>query len=201
VTEDALAVRQAREADIDGVVATVTSAFIDDPLWAPLFADASARAIQSAVLWRAFVSSAVINYPWTFFSADFGAVSVWLPPGATELTEDDERRLDEALETSIGRAGVELFHAIGETFESAHPSEPCYYLSLLGTRADHRGKGLGMSLLRENLARIDALGAPAYLESSNPANNPRYESVGFEPRDQLTMPAGQRVTTMWRPAR
>jgi hypothetical protein len=40
---------------------------------------------------------------------------------------------------------------------------------------------------------------PAYLESTNPANLKRYESVGFQERERLTMPSGAVVTTMWRP--
>jgi len=60
---------------------------------------------------------------------------------------------------------------------------------------------IGMGLLTENLARVDALGAPAYLESCNPANNKRYERAGFAARDQITAPSGHIVTTMWRPAR
>ncbi|MEU3735096.1 hypothetical protein AB0E81_37765 [Streptomyces sp. NPDC033538] len=58
-----------------------------------------------------------------------------------------------------------------------------------------------MSLLAESLSRIDALGAPAYLESSNPANIRRYESCGFTARDEITTATGHVVTTMWRPAR
>ena len=42
----------------------------------------------------------------------------------------------------------------------------------LEARTDH-------ALLKENLARIDAEHMPACLESSNPNNNHRYESVGF----------------------
>jgi hypothetical protein len=43
---------------------------------------------------------------------------------------------------------------------------------------------------------------PAYLESSNPANNGRYASVGFEPHGEFSYPGGGPVvTTMWRPAR
>ena len=38
-----------------------------------------------------------------------------------------------------------------------------------------------MGLLAENLQRIDAEGAPAFLESSNPANDHRYERLGFAP--------------------
>jgi GNAT superfamily N-acetyltransferase len=76
---------------------------------------------------------------------------------------------------------------------------PHFYLSLLGTDPAHRGKGLGMALLAENLALIDAEGMPAYLESSNPVNNRRYESVGFVAVGELSTPDDAHVvTTMWR---
>jgi hypothetical protein len=43
---------------------------------------------------------------------------------------------------------------------------------------------------------------PAYLESSNPANNDRYARVGFEPVGEFSYPGnGPLVTTMWRLAR
>jgi hypothetical protein len=38
------------------------------------------------------------------------------------------------------------------------------------------------------------------LESSNPANLARYQSVGFTARDTITSATGHIVTTMWRPA-
>jgi hypothetical protein len=38
-----------------------------------------------------------------------------------------------------------------------------------------------MGLLAHDLELIDAEGFPAYLESSNPANNRRYAMLGFEP--------------------
>jgi hypothetical protein len=56
-----------------------------------------------------------------------------------------------------------------------------------------------MALLADNLARIDAEGAPAYLESTNPANLDRYRSAGFVDRDEFALgDAGPVVTTMWR---
>jgi RimJ/RimL family protein N-acetyltransferase len=43
---------------------------------------------------------------------------------------------------------------------------------------------------------------PAYLESTNPANNARYERVGFEPTGTFEgYTPGSLVTTIWRPAR
>ena len=88
------------------------------------------------------------------------------------------------------------------TFEAARPRhEPYFYLSLFGTHPAQRGQGLGMGLLADNLARIDTAQMPAYLESSNEANERRYESVGFENVGDFVLPGGgPRVTTMWRPA-
>lgn len=95
------------------------------------------------------------------------------------------------------------FNELMRRFDEAHPRDvPHYYLSILATHPDHRGRGLGMGLLAHNLALIDEERCGAYLESSNPANNRRYASVGFEPLSELAYPGhGAVVTTMWRPAR
>ncbi len=59
-----------------------------------------------------------------------------------------------------------------------------------------------MALLADNLARIDAEHMPAYLESSNSANDPRYEGLGFARVGRFTRPDEQVVvSTMWRDAR
>ena len=54
---------------------------------------------------------------------------------------------------------------------------------------------------KEELARIDAEHMPAYLESTNPANLPRYEALGFNRRDEFAPASGPVITTMWREAR
>jgi GNAT superfamily N-acetyltransferase len=198
--------RQAGPADIDAIVETVTAAFFDDPLWGPPFVDRLQRAAQASQLWRLFVASPGLRYPWTFVTGevtgDADAAAVWVPPGGHELTEEEDAGYDEFLVGFAGRAAADEIQAIGEAFENAHPAEPHFYLSLLATNPAARGRGLGMDLVRDGLARIDALGMPAYLESSNPAaNDARYRSVGFEPIDELVMPSGHRVTTMWRASR
>ena len=50
-----------------------------------------------------------------------------------------------------------------------------------------------MKMLRENLSRFDALGMPTYLESSNRANNPKYESLGYVSIGEFTTPGGGTV--------
>jgi hypothetical protein len=57
-----------------------------------------------------------------------------------------------------------------------------------------------MALLADGLARIDAEGLPAYLESSNSANDHRYERLGFGRVGEFKRPdEAVTVSTMWRP--
>ena len=56
-----------------------------------------------------------------------------------------------------------------------------------------------MGLLAATLERIDAEGAPAFLESSNPANDHRYERLGFTRCGEFELAEdGPSVTQMWR---
>jgi GNAT superfamily N-acetyltransferase len=192
--------RIATASDIDAVVDVMTTAFFHDPLWGPAFPDERRRAGQAAVFWRLHVTSA-LRYPWLLVTSGAEAAAVWIPPGGTELTSQETSVMADLLTETTDLATAKAIVTICEQLEAVFPSEPCFYLSLLGTHDRHRGKGLGMGLLVESLARLDALGAPAYLESSNPANLQRYASVGFTPRDQVTTATGHTVTTMWRPAR
>jgi GNAT superfamily N-acetyltransferase len=199
-TPEGGSVRPATAADVDAVVAAVTTAFFDDPLWGPAFPDVQRRAEQASALWRLFVTSA-LRYPWTLVTAGVEAAAVWIPPGGTELDEQEQSGFGPWLVDVTDPAVAEGVLAIEELLEAARPREPHFYLSLLATHADHRGSGLGMGLLRDSLARVDALGAAAYLESSNPANDERYRRVGFVDHGEVTVPSGHVLTTMWRPAR
>jgi len=189
-------VRIATEGDVDGVAETLTGAFESDPLWSWAFP----RRADLEAWWRLYIRSA-LRYPWMLIADDYAAVAIWIPPGGVELTEGEEAAVEPMLLDMIGARAAEVIELL-DRFERAHPEgEPHYYLSLLGTHPDHRGKGIGMSLLAESLARIDAEGAPAYLESSNAANDPRYERHGFVCVGRFTRPdEGATVSTMWRAA-
>src|SRR5947199_85301 len=99
-----------------------------------------------------------------------------------------------------GRRASEI-HALWERFAENEPDGRYYHLEWWATRRDRRGEGLGTRLLREDLERVDADRLPAYLESTNPANIPRYEALGFRAMGEFAAPAGPTITTMWREAR
>jgi GNAT superfamily N-acetyltransferase len=189
--------RVATARDLDGLTATLAAAFADDPLWSWAFPDRS----KLEPWWRFYIESA-LRYRWVWVTGPVAAASVWIPPGGTELTDEEEERLEPLLEELVGPRAAEVMELLGR-FEAAHPTaQPHYYLTLLGTHPERRGRGLGMKLLAENLATIDAEGLPAYLESSNPDNDERYARLGFRAVGAFSTPDGERsVTTMWRDPR
>jgi GNAT superfamily N-acetyltransferase len=188
--------------DVDVVARTIALAFTEDPVWGPAMAADRTTIEQRLRLWRIFVAGAV-RYPWSRIVDDGAAVSVWLPPGGSELDADQEVELASVLTEVLGGTGSATFASLVERFEANHPHDvPHAYLSLLATHPDQRGRGLGMGLLADDLLRLDELHLPAWLESTNPANDARYRSVGFEPVGSFRTVDEQRViTTMWRPAR
>jgi GNAT superfamily N-acetyltransferase len=195
---------ESRSASLDELGAlteTISLAFNDDPTWSWAFSDPDLRQQQMTAFWSLFIGGA-LRYPWVLCTDGYEAVAVWIPPGGTELAEGDEARVAPLLESLVGDHANDVVELLAR-FDGAHPhDEPHYYLSLLGTHPAHRGQGLGMRLLAENLARIDEEHMPCYLESSNPVNNHRYERFGFSAVGAFYPPDEPvPVTAMWRDAR
>ena len=192
--------RAATDRDLDAITETLTLAFADDPVWGGwAFPDRHRASAQRRAYFRLCLECA-LRHCSVRVTPGCEAVASWIPPGRRELTDDEIRLRRLAHELLGDHAGVFLRGT--DLFTASHPLDrPHYYLSLLGTHVDHRGKGLGMELLQENLAAIDAEGMPAYLESTNPANLFRYERLGFVRIGAFTLPGGgPTVDTMWRAA-
>jgi GNAT superfamily N-acetyltransferase len=92
-------------------------------------------------------------------------------------------------------------HQLFNQFEEHVPAGRFYHLEWWATHRRHGGQGFGASLIAENLARVDAEHLPSYLESTNPVNLQRYETLGFRSIGEFSPPGGPTVTTMWREAR
>jgi GNAT superfamily N-acetyltransferase len=190
--------RVATRAEIPAAVDVLARAFYADPVWGWAFPDPERRLEQHRAVWE-LVARAALSYESAWLTGDCAAVALWIPPGKPELRPEDEERLESLLTELLGDGATRVLDTF-ERFEAAHPSaEPHYYLSLLATDPDQRGRGLGMGLLAATLEQIDAEGAPAFLESSNPVNTPRYEGLGFAVCGEFELPGGgPSVTQMWR---
>jgi GNAT superfamily N-acetyltransferase len=80
---------------------------------------------------------------------------------------------------SLARNKADVY-SVFERTEHYRPTEPHWYLSLIGVEALNRNKGFGAVLLRYGLRRCDEEHRPAYLWSSNPLNTSLYKRHGFE---------------------
>lgn len=191
--------RLATPDDTDAITDVLALAFRDDPTWSWAFPDRRLDDLRR--WWSLFVRNA-IPHGAVHLTPAGEAVALWIPPGAPELSDEDEALVEPLLRELIGdRADAVL--DLMERFEDHHPRDrPHAYLSLLGTHPDHRGRGLGMGLVAESLAAFDAREIPAYLESSNPDNDRRYARLGFEQISELVVPGGgPTLHCMWREPR
>jgi GNAT superfamily N-acetyltransferase len=195
-------VRTATRDDLPAITAVMATAFAADPVWGPYsFPDDATRLELSAGFWEPLLR-AVMRFGWTHVTPACEAAAVWVPPGESELTPEQEQQFVEVVVALVGDRQAGVILDAFDRLDHAHPHEPPhYYLSLLGTHADHRGRGLGMGLLAAGLELIDRQGMPAYLESTNNDNDRRYARLGFEPRGVVELPNGHRITTMWRESR
>jgi hypothetical protein len=101
-----MTVRAAAAADVDAVVATITTAFRHDPLWGPALPDASGRAEPASAFWR-FLVTASLRHRWTMVTPGIEAAAVWIPPGGEELTAGEEAGLERLLVETAGRPATD----------------------------------------------------------------------------------------------
>lgn len=175
VTQATPAVKAAAAGDEAAVIAALTVAFSADPITRWLYPSPHQYLTHFPSLLRAFAGQAFAHGTADYTEDGIG-VALWLPPNV----QPDEEQMVALLQESVAEAQQEMAFAVLEQMGHSHPSEPHWYLPVIGVDLPRQGKGYGSALLRHALVRCDRQGAPAYLESSSPANVPLYERHGFE---------------------
>lgn len=168
-------IKTASAAEEDSVIAVITAAFINDPPSRWIYPNAQQYLECFPAFVQAFGGKAFETES-AYYADDFKAASLWLPPGI----EPDEEALVFLFQNTVAQNLQKDLFALFEQMGNYHPSEPHWYLPLIGADPAHQGKGLGAALLEHALAVCDGDGKLAYLESSNPRNVPLYERHGFE---------------------
>ena len=191
----------ATAADIDAITETITLAFLADPIWCVALARPDGSISHLRPYWRVYVESAVRRGT-AYITSGASSVALWTAPGEAELTDEEEAQAAAVLERALTPESYAALQTIYQRFADAHPHEPHAYLGFLATHPDFRGRGTAQQLLAVNLAVLDAQGIPAYLESSNPVNNHRYERAGFRRIGGFDAVLNDAtLSTMWRDPR
>jgi GNAT superfamily N-acetyltransferase len=170
-----LSVRTMAEDDNAGIE-TLILAFVADPVTRWKWPRAHQYIAAMGKFVNAFGGNA-FKHGAAFCTDDLAGVALWLPPGV----HPDESQMRDIMENSTSPMARAAAPALLEQMAKCHPSEPHWYLPLIGVDPAHQGKGYGEALMAYALERCDRDKLPAYLESTNPRNVPLYRRHGFEP--------------------
>lgn len=170
-----MTIRIATASDESKSIDTLTLAFCTDPMVRWSLPDPAKYLTVFPSLARAFGGSA-FGRGTAYVADDFAGSALWLPPGI----ESDEKSLISLLEENSPHDIKDDMPKIFEEMQQYHPTEPHWYLPLIGVDPVYQGTGVGSALMTEALKAVDRDGLTAYLESSNPRNIPLYERHGFE---------------------
>lgn len=186
--------------DVSRLADALADAFHADPVYTWMLP----RGLRLTARLRALFTAEMAQYGlrqgkvWTTSDRD-GAV-VALPPDAWKMPESIT--LSEALVWmwAFGRRLL-LAQRVQHALELHHPSEPHFYVRIVGVRTALQGQGLGSALMRPTLDLADSLGVPTYLEASTQRSAAMYARLGFVHLGALALPdGGPPLWPMRRPA-
>ncbi|MDF1643751.1 MAG: GNAT family N-acetyltransferase [Pseudomonadales bacterium] len=179
---------KAHESDIKQVCDILGDAFSRDPVLNWITPKAS---IYSG-LFRAGAEALYKKHNHVYINRNGTGAALWLPAGISPKSPFHWRLFSTlfSLVAASGIGGLKRASELEKVFADNHPQEPHFYLHAIGATQDCQGKGIGSALLKAGLAACDEQGMPAYLESTNPRNNPLYERYGFNIVGEATLSNG-----------
>lgn len=190
-------------ADIPRVADDLSAAFATDPQFDWFMRDDAQREPARLAFFKLLLAAMALPDGEVLAPATGGAASIWLPStnlGPSSLK--DELRVLPTILRATGFSRFGRLAAMRKAMDEHHPMDrPHAYLWFLGVRPEAQGLGVGSRLLAAGLAKVDAQGLPAFLESSNIANVPLYRRYGFEVIKEYRPRAdAPPIWAMWREA-
>ncbi len=188
-------------ADCEAVARDLSAAFSQDPLFDWFLRDDAKRDKARLAFFRMLLARIALPDGDVQRPITGGAASIWLSSDDMGPTPFWQELL--VLPTIIGATGfgrLSRMSAMRAAMDANHPMDrPHAYLWFLGVSPQSQGMGIGSRLLAAGLGKVDALGLPAFLESSNVANVPLYRRHGFEVvKEYQPAPGAPSIWAMWR---
>jgi GNAT superfamily N-acetyltransferase len=145
-------------------------AFQDEPMYAAVFPDSHRRldAVEAFMRWlhrESLLAGTVMEC-----TPDLDAVAVWEPPGQKYSLMTHVRAAPQLVAWMRLADRGDLPRVLGlsarwDRRRRELVSEPNWRLAMLGVHPDRQRSGLGTLLIRNGIARADAVGAPVYTET------------------------------------
>lgn len=131
----------------------------------------------------------------TVYHADnYAGAAFWFPP---HVEPDTDLMMETIQRTISPKLQAEMFILL-EQMSDIHPTQPHWYLGVLGVDPVRQNQGHGSKLLQGVLDLCDRFELPAYLESSNPQNIAFYEKHGFKVISEIQTDTSPTISAMIR---
>jgi GNAT superfamily N-acetyltransferase len=170
--------RRIRSPERDVALRTLVEAFRSDPQLRWYFPD-DARYDVGAPRFFGVLLDTRMEGGEVWVAGDVEAVALWIPPGGNLLgPEVVEARYTETLAV-LPRPAPERIAAVDRLVDKLLPQDQHWYLGVLATRPDRRGRGFGSAVIAPVLAAADRAGLPVALETSTTSNVDFYTRRGF----------------------
>lgn len=166
----------------DAATETFAKAFFDDPLFVYVQPDEHKRmrvlGSQLGVLVKMSLRSGVIDA-----TPDARGLVAWLRPGEEFTPMGMVRAGALSMPFRSGPSPFIRFMGVMDESDKAHARAievPHWYLAGAAVDPDVHGQGIGTAVIEHGLARVDADGLPAYLETSRERNVAYWQRFGFD---------------------
>ena len=189
-------IKTATDTDAYPGIAVVVLAFSTDPVVRWAYPNPHQYLAHFPDFVRSFAGKAFAQRT-AYYVDGFSAAALWLPPGI----EPNGEEMVTLLQHTVSEPVQEEVFGLLEQMGSYHPSEPHWYLPLIGVETRQQRQGLGSALMEHALIPCDRDKKLAYLESTNPENISLYERHGFELLDTIQVGSSPPVFPMMRKPR
>ena len=169
-----MGVRLARPEEHDRVAEVLRRGFREDPFvrWVTRGKPRALHRYVDLVLRRLVMPHGEVHV-----DDDLESTALWVRPGGWEVSMLGQLMLLPSVAGVVGWRRLGVMGRASELIERDRPQ--CWYLALVATLPEARGRGLGRAVLRPGLELAERDRVPAVLETSNEANVAWYETLGF----------------------
>lgn len=193
-------VRQATNADVEGMARTLARAFYEDAVWQWFMPDDATRVNRLEHMFATFTRSVYLRHGRDCYTTDaYNGAALWAPPWHEHMSAGDILRILPGWTKAIGWRELLRSKRGVDSLDKVHPHERHYYLPFVGVAPESQGKGLGTALMKPVLEMCDRERIPAYLEATSVDSRRCYERVGFQTRSEERVAGdGPSFFAMWR---
>ncbi len=143
-------IKSATESNQEQAIAVIVLAFAADPVARWTYPDPHQYLSHFPDVVRAFGGNA-FEHRTGYYLDGFSGAALWLPPDV----HPREQEMDAPLQRTVAEENQQDLFAVLEQMASYHPTEPHWYLPLIGVDPGQQGKGYGLALMEHALIPCD----------------------------------------------